>query len=184
MSTIQDGKGRGNVASVSSSNRLNVSAKQNPRSYYVSRDEERFFSWYSNYSASSGDYVIYIENTDQDRKLVISSMIFCTVGGGKFTVGGASGTGTGTVVDATNFNIGSGRRANANALGNAAVTGLTAGSVYGAVRVTPNASGAGTSSEALILGNGDTVSVRFDGTAGEIDVTIFGYFEDHNPLTN
>ena len=72
MSFINDGKGRGFKASVSSSNRLNVSAKSNPRAYYLSRDEENCFSIGTEYTASDGDIVFYIKNTSSSKEMVLT----------------------------------------------------------------------------------------------------------------
>lgn len=39
MVRIEDGTGTGSVAKVNKVNRLDVSARQNPRAFYISRDD-------------------------------------------------------------------------------------------------------------------------------------------------
>lgn len=181
---IEDGKGRGYKMSVSSTQRGNVSSKSNPRSYYVSRDDGRLFSWYSTYSATSGDYVLYIKNTDQDRKLVLSTFIFGSDNNAQYTVERVSGTAGGTAITPTNFNLTSGRVAQSDTYGNAAVTGLTNVSTFGKIRSLANAPSVGTSLESLILGTSDAIAVKFAGTTGVIDITVFGYYEYHDTFNN
>jgi len=184
MGIIQDGKGRGNSMSVSSSLRGNVSGKVNPRIYYVSRDDGQAFSWYSSYSATSGDYVIHIKNTSQTRNLVISKILFSGVEAGKYSVETVTGTAAGTNITGAHMNRSKVREADCDSFGNAAVTGLTLDDTFASMRTLAGASAAGSSSNALILGVTGQVAVKYEGTTGIVDVTVFGYFESHDPELN
>jgi len=184
MSIIEDGKGRGSSMSVSSSNRGNVSAKSNPRSYYVSREDGQFFTWYSSYSATSGDYVIYIKNNSQSTNLVISRMMFGGANAGKYSVEIVSGTAAGTAIEGAHFNRSKVREADSTSFGNAAVTGLSTEDTLGAMRLMAGQTGSGSSSNALILGVTSAIAIKYIGSAGDVDITIFGYFESHDPKSN
>jgi len=184
MGVIKDGKGRGNEMSVSSSLRGNVSAKSNPRIYYVSREDGQAFTWHSSYSATTGDHVVHVKNTSQTRNLVISKILFSGVEAGKYTVESVTGTAAGTTITGSHMNRSKVREADCDSFGNAAVTGLSSEDTFAAMRVLAGASGAGSSNNALILGVTGQIAVKYEGTTGIVDVTIFGYFEDQDPKTN
>lgn len=176
---IDDGKGKNGRASVSAVQRLNVSAKTAPRIFYIARDDERAFTWISSYSATSGDTVMYIKNTDTDRNLIIH---YVSVGGannGKYDIYTASGTPAGTTITPTNLNIASRKEANSLQYGDAAVTGVsTVGKLY-TKRVLANQSEPVQGiAQTVILGFGDAIAITYTGSTGEIDIEVTGYFED------
>ncbi len=184
MSLIDDGKGRGYSASVSSVNRLNVSAKSNPRSYYISREDGEFYSWYSTYSAADSDIVIYVKNTSQSLSLVISKIMFSGVNAGRYTVMPVNGTASGSDIVGTPFNRSKRKEATAISLGGAAITGITQDGTFGVMRVPAGLTVAGDENNSLIIGPTDAIAVKYEGTAGIIDVAIFGYFEEHSNSAN
>ncbi len=56
MSIIEDGKGSGKKAEVTSGNRLNVSARAEDRIFYASRDDEKAFSVYGRRNFAAGSH--------------------------------------------------------------------------------------------------------------------------------
>ena len=181
---LEDGKGRGYTMSVSSSNRGNVSAKTNPRSYYISRQEGLYFSWYSSFNADSGDYVIYVKNTSQEKKLVISRIMFGGDEAGKYSVESVTGIPAGTAIEGAFFNRSMKQEADADSFGDAKILGLTTEKMLGAIRVLAGATGSGSANQSLILGNTDALAIKYEGVTGIVDVTVFGYYESHSDITN
>lgn len=159
--------------------RLNVSAKVAPRSFYIARDDERAFTWTSTYSAATGNEVLYVKNDDTDRNLIIHDIVVGGANAGVYTVAQVTGTGSGTTVTPKNLNLSSGRTADATSLGNASVTGLTIGDTISIRRV---AAGDNTEfkdiAESLILGFGDAIAITYVGSTGNVECIVHGYFED------
>jgi hypothetical protein len=68
MGIIEDGKGSGKKAAVTTDNRLDVTAKTEDRIYYSSRDAQKAFSVYGkrNFAAgSTNENVLYVKYTGQ-----------------------------------------------------------------------------------------------------------------------
>lgn len=176
---IEDGKGKNGKASVSAVQRLNVSAKTAPRIFYIARDDERSFTWNSSYSATSGDKVLYIKNTDTDRNLIIHFLSLGCANNGKFEIYTASGTAAGTTITPTNLNVASRKEANSSQFGDAAVTGVsTIGKLYTKRILANTTEPVQGIAQAVILGFGDAIVVEYTGSTGEIDVEVTAYFED------
>lgn len=176
---IEDGRGSGLFASVSGVQRLNVSAKTAPRIFYISRDDERAFNWTSSYSASTGDEIIYLKNTDTDRNLIIHQVDVGGVNTGLFEIYQVTGTATGTEINGTNLKLASGRTPDALSYGDAAVGGLTLGNRISLLRTDANSSRAvGDIAECLFLGFNDAIAIQYTGSAGIVDCSITGYLED------
>lgn len=180
---IDDGRGRGYKASVSSTNRLNVSSKSNPRMYYNSRVGEAF-SFISKYSAADGDQVIYFRNDNQDKNFVVTGIWVSSDNAGTFDFQKVTGTGAGTSIDGRQLNFTSGNTANATALGNAAVTGLNVEYIFAEIRCPQTATVPADFSSALILGKNNAIAVKYNGTAGNVSVVIGGHFEMHDNGVN
>ena len=58
---IEDARGLGYKASVSKTNRLNVSSKIARRAFYINRDEANCYSVTSSFSAATGNEIVYIK---------------------------------------------------------------------------------------------------------------------------
>lgn len=176
---IEDGKGKNGAASVSAVQRLNVSAKTAPRIFYITRDEERSFSWVSEYSATSGDTVLFVKNNDTDRNLIVHYLSVGGANAGKYEFFTATGTPAGTIITPTNLNVSSRKEASSIQYGNAAVTGVSSISKLYTKRIP-----AGQTepiigiAQSVILGFGDAIMVTYTGSTGEVDVELTGYFED------
>lgn len=175
---IEDARGRGFKASVSTEHRLNTSSKVASRKYFVSRDQAQCYTWSSTYSATSGDEVLYIKNDDSNRDLYIDNIsFFSEAGRATFTLYEVTGTASGTSITGSNLNLKSGNSADVTSLGNAAVTGITLGSVLD-ISASPDDTTTYVQFDgALILGFGDAIALSFAGSSGTVGVTAFGYFE-------
>lgn len=167
-------------ASVTKDGRVDTSARSNPRTFYISRDNGRVFNAVSVLaSAAAGNYVFYIENTSQTRDLYLSSIEFHSDNDVKWFIWEVTGTAVGTTIDAKNMNLGSGFSAEADIYGDAAVTGL---SVSGRQIGTHRSQAAGDSEmsfgDALILTPGTAIAVEYEaGTTGACEIDCFFYFE-------
>ena len=178
---IEDGGSTGRKATVSSSNRVNVSAKTQPRAFYVSRDDGRAFNAiYDNMTAAAGDRVAYMKNTSSDRLIVVDVVEFHAAENVKWKIFSVSGTAAdGAAVLATNLNLQSGIPANGSYMsGDTPITGLTDIAQIGTHR-TPAAESAFMDFHgALILGPGDAICVEYDaGTTGLCAIEIIHHFE-------
>ena len=184
MDFINDGKGRGYKASVSSSNRLNVSSKSNPRAYYISRDEQECYSLGTGYTASNGDYVFYIKNTSSTKTMVLTDITLTSASSATFDIHVVTGTASGTDAELVNINLGSANSADVNCKANAAVTGLTeTGNIH-------KISLAGEDHvelhfmESLIVPKGQAVAVKYTGAGAEVDVSVMAFFETQSGSVN
>jgi len=177
---IEDGKGRGFKASVSSFLRLNVSSKSNPRIYYNSRVLGSAFTFVSEYSATSGDYVLYIKNTSTVNSLVISGVWASADENAKWCIEKVEGVASGTDVVANPLNFSKKTTATADIKGSAAVTGLTKEATVAASRSMANTTIPMQFEDALIIGSSTAIAIKYIGTAGDVSVTVGGHFEPHS----
>lgn len=178
--TIDDGKGSGRSASVSSVQRLNVSAKTNPRIFYISRDDGLSFTLVSIDAASAAnDYICYLKNTDTTRILLVKRITISSDVDIRYKISSVTGTAAGSSeLTPVNLNLSSGNVADATARGNGAITGLTEQAVISASRVAANDDHTTELEDALILGNGDAIAIEHDvGAAAVIEVNIEFHYE-------
>ena len=176
---IEDGKGRGHKMSVSKSQRGNVSAKTNPRRYYESRNNGRAFNWLSNYSASSGDIVLYIKNNDPNLNLIISRGLFSADANASWSLKRVTGTAAGTDIKARILNFTKATVPLYVAKGDAAATGLTADYIFGSFTSLAGVTLPVDFDDELILGFGHAVAVQYTGNTGFVDLLINGFYESH-----
>lgn len=178
---IDDGKGRGFVASVSDDNRLNISAKTNPRIYYVSRDKGLAFMLTSvDADAVAGDYILYLKNTSATRQLFVKRIATGAANAALWKSWVVTGTAAGSsLLVPTNINLTSGKTADATCRGNGAVSGLTTGGLLDVHRTGAGEHDHSLWEDALILGTGDAIAVEYDtGTTGLAEVSIEFHFEE------
>jgi hypothetical protein len=178
---IEDGKGKNGDASVSSVQRLNVSAKNAPRYFYASRDFGQCFNAvYDNQTVATGEYSAYLKNTSTTRNLFINHMEFHAVESVKWKIWEVSGTAAaGEDVTPSNFNLASGQPAEATAMaGDTAITGLTQVKQIGSHRSEALSDSAMDFEGALILGPGKAIAIEYDtGTTGICSHDIFFWYE-------
>ena len=177
---IEDGKGRGFQASVSESQRLNVSSKTAERIFYISRDNGLAFIAVSTVaSAAAGSYAVYLKNTSTTKNLFIERVEYHSANAALWKLWQVTGTAAGTALTASNLNLTSGTPAEASVYGSAAVTGLTTVKQLGSHRNTAGGEGEMSYHYALILGPGDAIAAEYDtGTTGTAEIDIFFHYED------
>jgi hypothetical protein len=177
---IEDGKGRGFVASVSESNRLNVSAKINPRAFYVSRDDGLAFNVASvDIDADAGDVICYLKNTSTTRNMFIKQVHYSGANAALWKLWQVTGTAGGTEITPTNLNLTSGKSAEATAFGSNPVTGLNLDTLIGSHRTLAGAHGIEKWEDVIILGPNNALAVEYDtGNAGPAEVNIEFHYED------
>jgi len=182
---LEDGRGRGYSASISESNRLNVSAKSNPRMFYISRDEQRAFSAVGiDSSAAAGDMVFHLKNTSASRNMVLHTLAASSANNTLLKLWEVTGTAaSGSEITPTNLNLTSGLTAEADCMGGeaAAITGLATGRLISCRRITASTHIALDLNDALIIGPSDQIAVEYDtGTTGSVELTAVFYYEDIN----
>lgn len=178
MSFIED-PSSGRRASVSSVNRVNVSAKTNPRIFYISRDDGLSFNLISDgASIAAGDICMYLKNTSSTRNLFIHHIEFHSVEAVKWKVFEVTGTPSGTAITPSNLNLGSGIPAEASAYGNGSITGLTTVKQIGTHRTEAFGEGEMVYNNALILPPNSAIAVEYDtGTTGQAEIDCFFHYE-------
>ena len=178
---IEDGKGKNGDASVSSVQRLNVSAKTKNRLFYISRDDGLAFNAVMpSFSAAAGDVVYYLKNTSSSRNIMIDSMEFHSIEAVQWKVFQVSGTAAGgTAITPANINLGSGRGAEATVMGGGAtITGLTNITQIGTHRTQATGEAGMDWSGGLILAPNTAIAVEYDtGTTGLCELDCLFHFE-------
>lgn len=168
----------GNVATVSSFNRLNVSAKTNPRLFYASRDEAQSFNAISDTSnAATGTYVHYLKNTSKTKNLFVKHIEFHSVNAAKWKIWHVTGTATGTDVVPSNLNLGSGLLAETECKGNGSVTGLSNIKQIGVHRNDALGEGAMEYDDSLLISPEQAIAIEYIGATGDVETDIFFHFE-------
>jgi len=181
MATIEDGKGKNGKASVSAVQRLNVSAKTAPRSFYASRDFGLAYNAvYDEITGAAGDYVMYLKNTSSSRNLFIGHIEFHSVENVKWKVWEVTGTAAaGSTVTPSNFNLQSGIPAEASAMnGDTPITGLTNAKQLGTHRSQALGDSEMDFQGALLLGPNKAIAVEYDsGVTGVCSFDCFFWYE-------
>ena len=178
---IEDGKGKNGDCSVSAAQRLNVSSKTRSRLFYISRDDEQAFNAVMpSFSAAAGEYVFYLKNSSSSKNLFVHSLEYHSVQAVHWKVWQCTGTAAaGTVITASNLNLGSGRTAEAICMGGAAtLTGLTLGNQIGTHRTQALGDSDMNFGEGLILAPNTAIVVEYDtGTTGLCEIDCIFHFE-------
>ena len=178
---IEDGKGKSGDASVSGSQRLNVSAKTRDRLFYVSRDDEQAFNAIMpTFSAAAGNYVFYIKNTSSSKNMFLHALEYHSVEAVHWKVWQVTGTAAGgSVITPSNLNLGSGRTAEASCMGGGAtITGLTLGNQIGTHRTQALGEAGMDFGEGLILAPNTAIMVEYNtGTTGLCEIDCIFHYE-------
>lgn len=179
---LEDGKGKNGDMSVSPSQRGNVSSKTKNRLFYISRDDGLAFNAVMpSFNAASGNYVFYLKNTASDKNLMLNHVEFHSVQAVHWKVWEVTGTAAaGTAITPSNINLGSGRIAEATAMGGGAtITGLTLGKQLGSHRTEATGEGDMDWGGGLILSPNTAIMVEYDtGTTGLCEVDCLFHYED------
>ena len=178
---IGDGKGKNGDCSVSSVQRLNVSAKSKNRLFYISRDDGLAFNAIMpSFSAAAGEYVFYIKNTSSDRNLYINSIEYHSLQAVHWKVWEVTGTAAGgTAITAKNINLGSGRLAETIVMGGGAtITGLTTNGQLGTHRTEVTGESSMDFGGGLIISPNKAIAIEYDtGTTGLCEIDCLFHFE-------
>lgn len=178
--TIEDGL-TGKTASITTKgNRLKTDSSSGARAYFISRDNGDTYSITARATAAAGEYHLYFMNTSTTKKFYVKSIRVGSAVLATFKITKVTGTAGGAgAIPITNLNMTSGNTAEADATGNAAVTGLTPGDVIEDVSVTAADSKVVNFDDALIIGKGDAIALEYDtGAGGAIHATMQGFFEE------
>ena len=180
MAFIEDPK-TGRKATVSGSFRQNVSAKSNPRDFYISRDLGKVYNFVSSFDATTGAILISLENDSATDDLYIGGIIGSCLTTCSFDIffTESGDTPAGTTIAGVNLNATSPNTADVKAFGNAAVTGIsnTTTSKALTIKAEPYRDAEYDFGDSLILGRGDGINVALTGN-GTVDVTIRCHWED------
>jgi hypothetical protein len=179
---IEDGKGSGRKCSVSSVQRLNVSAKTQPRIFYASRDFGNAYNMVcESSSTAAGAYTLYLKNASSDSNLFVSVIEFHSVENTKWKIWEVSGTATGgTSNTPAEMNLSKSIPADVTAMDNSggAISGLTQVKQLGSHRNTALGDSEMDFEGALILGPNDAIAVEMDtGTTGITSHDLYFWFE-------
>jgi hypothetical protein len=176
---IEDGKGSGIRAGITSQNRLEVQSESNTQIHFSSLLDGLAFSWHSeDDDAAAGDFIMYIKNTSTTKLLVIDDIVCGTENASTLKLHRVTGTASGSSITGSNLNFQSGNTADATAIGSGAVSGLTSSSIIETIRLSANSTEKFTVRDALILGTGDAIAIEYDtGTTGDGEITVIGYFQ-------
>jgi len=180
MSTIDDGGGKNGKATVSTTQRLDVSARVASRPLYAARDGGLSFSAIYHGTAAAGDYVAYLKNTSSSKNLFIGDISIGaveTVLWKMFFVTGTAAAGESVTPTPTNRSKSIPAEATAMA-GDTAITGLTADGEFSTIRSAATNNAEERFDGSLILGPGDAIAVEYDtGTTGIFEVDINFHYE-------
>ena len=170
----------GKIASVSSTNRLNVSAKTNPRIFYTSRDNGLAFNAIATSATNSaGEFVMTMKNTSTTRNLFMKHIEFHSTNDVVWQIFEVTGTGVGTAIVPSNLNLGSGLSAEVDCVGSGAVTGLTEVKQIGTHRSQAGGDSEMNYENALILTPNSQIAIKYlSGTAGANEIDMFFHYED------
>lgn len=178
---IEDGKGKNGDASVSSSQRLDVSARTAPRPMYAARDDGVSFSAIYHFTAAAGEHIAYLKNTSSSRNMFIGDISFGGVETILWKVFFCTGTAAaGETVTPTPTNKSKSIPAEATAMaGDTAITGLTTDGEFTTRRSSANGTDEENFDGTIILGPGDALVVEYDtGTGGIAEIDIHFHYED------
>ena len=175
---IEDGSGTGKIAKVNDRNRLDVSSASFSEAHLVAAVDAQTYTWTTSFSAATGNEVIYIKNTSKTKLLIIDNITVSAVNASLVELFEATGTASGTSITAKNTNLTSGNSADATALGEASVTGLTIGDRIDLARLAANGRAVIELQDVLVLGLNDAITLTYTGSTGLVDVRVLGYYDD------
>jgi len=177
-------KNKGIERARGSDHRLNVSSRQDSRSYYNSRDESQTFSLtWDDPSSEAGDYIAYWKNTDTTGKVLVIGTVElnCFSNAGHFVICRVSGTAaSGTTATPFCNNQSSPKTAQATAMESAgtAITGLSCVGKFDTVLVSSDGHEEINLKDRVRIGQDQAIAIQFQsGTTSRTTGTIHGYYE-------
>ena len=181
---IEDGKGTGKFAAVSTRNRLNVAAVTTPIISDAAFDGDAYslVGSHTLQASATDENVFFLKNDNADKLVYLQSLRFAaqTVGVIGKSVFGATYTSGGSAKTSVQLNRSSAKNSGVTAYDNSTnnlVLNVTQALEFARFRVGTTMTFFAQSDGAIILGPGDTWAIRAQGTAGDIiDVSTF-FFE-------
>ena len=175
--SLKDGL-TGVVAHINADNRLTVDAASESQLERHSEHNGSAAYWYSTYSASGGEEILYIQNTEAEKNLHITRVSMSSTVASLWTLikvnAGLTAGGTKSVY--VNPNLSSGVIKQHNSWGGASVTGSIAGDTIYHGSMDKVAQADVTNFEgSLILGNGDAIAIALV-TSGVVHAQVWGYW--------
>jgi len=178
---IDDGKGRGNKAQVDDENRLRVRADVVPFATHVSEEESSYFSWnFVTADLATTETVIMVCNDSTDKNLLIDWIYLYSDVPASFDVHTpAYATWAGTAITGVNWNIASGKAAEATAIGDE--TGqATQGNILFTLQTNEVATDQFSISMPIdgkiVLGYHDAIAIDVVGNPAVTECTVAGYY--------
>jgi len=178
MVRIEDGKGSGVIAQVTTKNRLSVDAAVSTRDFFVSKDEGQAYHVVSeDATAVANEETFYIQNSSTSKNLFIDHLILATDTANKFRLKKVTGTAAGgSALTAENLNMTSSNSADAVMRGDGSITGLTDAGDVTIIRVDANDTGEMEFEDKLILGQNDAIAIETEANAA-VEITADFHFE-------
>lgn len=176
--TIDDGKGSGSSAEVTTDNLLKTFAVTETEFEFSSDVKGKAFAWASGtYDPAAGDTILLVKNTSTSEELHIDAIWLSTDVDTRVVIHmpTTNVTVAGTTITGTNLNSQSGNAAAASAArdetGNTQGDIIWSGEIMAAEGMTDVSLGG-----ALILGQNASVGVDFVANVAACDVTIWGHY--------
>ncbi len=178
MVRIEDGGGKNGSATISNTQRLNVSARAASRQYYESRDTGQVYTVISvDATAVANEETVYVQNTSTSKDMIIEKITISTDTASQWRVKFVTGTAAGgSVLTPVNLNKASSNAAAATCRGDGAVTGLTDDGDITLVRIEANTHDEIKFNEALRLGQDDAVAVECE-TNSAVEIVVSFHFD-------
>lgn len=183
---IEDGTGKGYLASVSSENKLRVTAVTASQEHFANHNQGRGYSLIFEATPVSGGCFLYMENTDLERDLSIEGFWFKMEAEDFFTIKlGDKGTpANGTSITPVNLNTASGFGAQGIFQNGNNITGLSGGSVIYKFYHAPDVNKASVyrnfNQDVIISRNGTLTMYANSGSTFISGIMIFNFHGTHN----
>lgn len=166
-----------------SDGRLNTSSRSDGRAYYNSRDLGQFYAVpFQDADADAAEFVVYWQNTDTTKTLVINHVGISSTIAGTFILHKMDGVaGTGTDIVPINLNFASPNAASANAkkgTGGVGVGGAGTDGIIDVIQVGAGDHGEFDVADTLRLGQNQAIAVEYDrGASSIVEGVIYGFYE-------
>ena len=179
---IQDGTGSGYTAGVDSAKRLQVSSRQNNRSYYQAVGGNNYTITAADAGPVAAEYTLYFKNDSDTYNFIVSRIdTYATDADVVWKLAKVTGTAaTAAAITPVQTNTGSGKSALTTCRGGAGgVTGLTPSAViwqwYNGVANTTRQMD---TSDTLIVAPGQAIALEYDaGTGGAVLINMIGFYD-------
>lgn len=174
---IEDGKGNGNLAGVTSNNKLRTYTTVETEASFESETNGECFTWSAMYDYSAGDTIILIKNINTDKNLLIENIsLNCNYATQAIIHSPSNVTSpTGTAITGVNLNRTSGKTSLVTAIQDE--TSNTQGDVLFRIHVEAQSNSLFLPINGMVvLGFNDTLAIDYMSEGSACYATIVGYF--------